>query len=242
MKVLDVRQGSQDWFQARCGVPTGSHAADIMGFLKKGGESAARANYRAKIVAEILTGEINMDGYLSPAMVWGSDIEPLARTAYELKTGLEVDTVGFVQHEAIERMGGSPDGLLGEDGIIEIKAPNTSTHLKWMLAGVVPEEHEPQMSFYLAVTGREWADFVSFDPRLPERHQLFVCRLERQPERIAEIEASVVQFNAEVDETIALLEAKNPEIVRPSPAQEEMGDLGLTDADIDAYIPAEFKG
>ena len=201
-----MKQQTSEWFQARSGCATGSKCADILAFLKSGkGETKARADYRAQIVCEILTGEPQMEGYLSPFMEWGTETEPKARTAYELKSGVMVEETGFVLHGSIARMGGSPDGLVGDDGMIEIKCPKTATHIGWMLGGVVPEEHEPQMAFYMAVTGRAWCDFVSYDPRLPEPLRLFVVRLERNPERIAEIEAAVIQFNAEVDAQIARL-------------------------------------
>ncbi len=208
------RQQTSEWFQARSGCATGSHGADILSFLKSGkGETKQRADYRAQIVCEILTGQPQMDGYLSPFMEWGIEQEPRARTAYELRKGAMVEETGFEKHATIPRMGGSPDGLVDLQGIIEIKCPKTATHIGWMLDAAVPAEHEPQMSFYLAVTGREWCDFVSFDPRLPEPLQLFIKRLDRNQERIAEIEAAVIQFNAEVDSTIERLQELYGKIV-----------------------------
>ena len=239
MKIIECKQGTSDWFTARLGVASGSHCADILGTLKKGGENAARANYRAKIVAERLSGMLDVDGFVSPAMMWGTDVEPLARAAYEIKTGNEVDTIGFALHDSIENMGGSPDGLVGEDGIIEIKCGNTNTHLKWRDAGIVPPEHEPQISFYLALTGRKWADFISYDPRLPERHRIFVVRMERDDARCAEIEDAVRQFNAECDAMIARLDALNPAIIRPEMPEPEEDPLGLTTADLDHFFGPE---
>ena len=245
MTTFSMRQGSQEWFQARAGSCTGSHAADILAMLKSGkGEQKCRADYRLKLATEILTGIPQMDGYLSPAMEWGTEQEPFARAAYEMKTGAIVDAVGFVTHPTIARMGGSPDGLIGEDGGLEIKCPNSITHIRWMLDGQVPEEHQPQMFFYMACTGRKWLDFVSFDPRLPEPLQLFIERLEAIPERIAEIESAVIQFNAEVDAVIGQLKmiAGVKEFVIPAQMQAKTAPIedGITQADIDA-IEADFK-
>ena len=239
MNVIDCKQGTSQWFQLRAGCCTGSHCADIMGFRKDKAETAARANYRAKLVAEILTGVPQMDGYVSPEMQFGTEQEPFARAAYEMQTGAMVDQVGFVSHDPILRMGGSVDGLVGEEGIIEIKCPKTSTHIGWMLDGAVPAEHEPQISFYLAVTGREWADFVSFDPRLPDPLQLFVKRMWRNPERIAEIEAGVQQFNFEVDKTIERLQELYGKIVIPAQMAAKTAlpnMLGVTDEELERYI------
>ena len=232
MKTLDVKQGTSQWFAARAGLVTGSKAADMMSFLKKGGESAARANYKAQIVAELLTGEPEMGGYLSSYMEWGNEQEQFARAAYEVQTGAVVDTVGLVLHSSIERMGGSPDGIVGEDGGLEIKCPKTTTHIKWIIDGVVPEEHRAQMYFYMACTGRAWWDFASFDPRLPDPLQLFVKRLARDEEKIAEIEDSVAQFNREVDEQIAQLKALVGEFPIGKPKPEYPAEEGfLTEED-----------
>lgn len=233
MKIVNVKQKSADWLQARCGLVTGSHCADVLWFLKNGKESAARYNYRAKLIAEILTHMVDSEGYVSKEMEWGIFNEPFARAAYEVRMGpeYEVDIVGFVLHDTIARMGGSPDGLIGTDGGLEIKCPNTSTHIKWMFDGVVPEEHEPQMMFYMALTGRKWMDFVSFDPRLPKRHRLFIRRLERDEKRIAEIEAAVIKFLEEVDAAIAKLEELNP------PLEDEAAVLAALDEDALAEDP-----
>ena len=241
MKISSASQGSAEWFTARAGHSTGSHCADIMAFLKGGkGETQKRADYRSKLVVEILTGAPVMDGYLSPEMIWGADQEKNARVAYEMKTGAETELVGFCLHDTIGRMGGSPDALIGEDGILEIKCPKSKTHIEWILAGAVPPEHEAQMSFYLAVTGREWADFASYDPRLPEPLRLFTKRLWRDPERIKAIEEAVQQFNFEVDSTIARLKEIAGNFELPQMAANSVtdpGDWAITDADIRAVDP-----
>lgn len=240
MKVLTHSQGTSAWFSARAGCCTGSRVAEALCFLKNGKESADRANYRVQLVAETLTGMPLPDGYLSPEMQWGNETEAMARAAYEFEKDVMVDTIGFAVHDEIERFGGSPDGLvdsLGNDGIVEIKCPKTSTHVRWMLADVVPPEHEPQMSAYLSITGREYADFVSFDPRLPRRHQLFVKRLPRDEARIMELESGVTQFLREVDATIDILNRRNPGKEPPPKAKLHIDPgMGITDEDIPAWF------
>ena len=251
MKVLRMKQGSIDWFIARLGFATGSHAADIMDFLKQTKaeesagikrESAKRANYKAQIVAELLTGKPAFDGYLSPEMEWGNEQEVYARAAYEIESTCDVDLVGFVIHDTIPRMGGSPDALVGDEGLLEIKCPKTSTHYRWLLGGEVPEDHIPQMDFYMACTGRQWCDFVSYDPRIHEALRMFVKRLPRDEERISALEAAVIQFNAEVNQTIERLQAIAGESIEP-PRSENKSDNGLeecgiTDDEIRAVDPS----
>jgi hypothetical protein len=138
-------------------------------------------------------------------MQWGIDTEPFARAAYELQQDVMVETVGFATHPEIPRFGCSPDGLVGEDGLVEIKCPNTATHIEYLLAGTVPAEYQAQMLVEMACTGRQWVDFVSYDPRLPAHLQLFVRRFLRDAARIAEIESKVVQFLEEVDRVLVQL-------------------------------------
>jgi putative phage-type endonuclease len=195
--ILDCEQGTPEWLQARCGKVTASRISDALAEIKKG-EAAARRNYRTELVVETLTG-IPVDQFVSKEMQWGTDTEPFARAAYELQQDVMVSTVGFAQHPMIPRFGASPDGLIGDDGVLEIKCPNTSTHLECLLTGGIPTEHYPQMRAELACTGRSWCDFVSFDPRLPSPLQLFVKRFHRDEPKIAEMEAKVREFLAEVD-------------------------------------------
>ena len=150
---------------ARLGNATGSHAADILDVLKRGRrERKAQQLHKLRLVCELLTGNPWEDNYVSPEMQWGTDQEPFAVAAYEMATGRDADEVGYVALiPPSSAWGGSPDRLIGADGVIECKCPKTTTHVRWMLDGTVPEEHEPQMSFYLACTGnRQWCDFVSF--------------------------------------------------------------------------------
>jgi hypothetical protein len=173
-----------------------------MAYLKssKDGERKDKAERRAlktEILAERMTGDI-VTKYTTSAMQWGTEQEEFAKALYELETGRLVTEVGFIKHPTIENLGASPDGLVG-DGLIEIKCPTTSTHLNTILDGVVPTQHYPQMTLQCLVTGREWCDFVSYDPRVDERFRLFVRRFYPTKEQLAEVETEAVQFLAEVD-------------------------------------------
>lgn len=202
MRVIDFPQGSQEWLAARAGKVTASRIGDVIARIKTG-EAAARRDYRAQIVAEILTGKPQENGYINAEMQWGIDNEPFACSAYELATDCLVDKVGLVLHPAIERSAASPDSLVGADGLLEIKCPKTATHIQYLLDGRVPKEYEPQMMWQMACCGRAWCDFVSFDPRLPEKMRLFRVRLERDDARIADLEREVVGFLSDVDKMLA---------------------------------------
>ena len=169
-----MEQGTAEWHAARCGKVTASRIADVIAKTKSG-PSASRGNYMAELVCERLTG-VPQDSYKSPAMEWGTNNEPLARLAYESAGGVLVTEVGFVSHPTIIDAGASPDGLVGDDGLLEIKCPNTATHIDTLLSGKVPERYNTQMQWQMACTNRQWCDYVSFDPRLPESMQLFITR------------------------------------------------------------------
>ena len=175
-----------------------------VGPMTKKGEAAARRNYRTELICEILTREPSPK-CVRQEMQWGIEQEPFARAAYELSRDILVETVGFVYHPDIARFGCSPDGLVDEDGLIQIKCPTTATHLSWMLAGTVPVEHMPQMIAEMACTGRAWCDFVSYDPGLPKHLQLFVRRYERDEKLISALEAEVVHFSAEIQQVLGSL-------------------------------------
>lgn len=202
-----VVQGTDDWHKLRLGKVTASRVADV---LSKGktGESASRKNYRIELVAQRLTGQ-PAESFTNAAMEWGTATEPLARIAYELHTSSDVRQVAFIDHPTIEWFGCSPDGVVeNELGLIEIKCPNTTTHLEWMDDGKAPSKHIPQMMAQMACTGAQWCDFVSFDPRLPEDLQLFVVRVQRDQEYIDSMEKEVVKFLEEVQATIDKLKAR----------------------------------
>jgi hypothetical protein len=182
---------------ARTGKLTASRMRSSMKRLKNGEDSAERKNLKIEILCERMTGDI-VDKFVSTAMQWGIEKEPEAKAAYEKKTGRLIKDVGFIDHPRIEFCGASPDGFV-DDGLIEIKCPNTATHVGWILDGGIPEEHKAQMTLQAAVTGRGWVDFVSYDPRMPEPQQLLVRRFYPTAGEIAEIEAEAEKFLAEVD-------------------------------------------
>jgi len=190
-------QGTGEWFNARTGKLTASRMRSAVKRLKNGEDSAERKNLKIEILCERMTGDI-LDKFVSTAMQWGIEKEPEAKAAYEAKTGRIITDVGFIDHPRIEFCGASPDGFV-DDGLIEIKCPNTATHVGWILDGGIPEEHRAQMTLQAAVTGRGWVDFVSYDPRMPEPQQLLVRRFYPTAGEIAEIEAEAEKFLAEVD-------------------------------------------
>jgi hypothetical protein len=206
LTLIDIEQGTAEWLALRVGKVTSSRICDVLATIQKKGEAAARKNYRAEIVCEILTG-VAVQEYVTREMQWGIDQEQFGRAAYELQQEVLVSPIGFAVHPFIERFGASPDGLVGDDGLVEIKCPSTATHLEYLLAGVVPAEYEPQMLTAMACSGRKWCDFVSFDPRLPLHLQLFVRRLQRDDTRIADIEGKALKFLGEVDDVLVQLGA-----------------------------------
>jgi len=198
-------QGSEEWRAARCGLATASRFKDVLAKIKTG-EAATRRNYRVQLVAERMTGK-PMESFTNADMRWGTEQEPFARMQYESLSGSVVAEVGFVRHPEIVDCGASPDGLLGDDGMTEYKCPQTATHIDTLLCGM-PKEHMPQVQGLLWVTGRAWCDFVSYDPRLPEHLSLYVQRVFRDEQYIAELAAEVTTFLNEVSELIDQLERK----------------------------------
>ena len=195
-----IEQGTPEWFAQRLGKVTASRIADIMAKTKTG-VSASRGNYLAQLVAERLTGQ-SADTFKSGAMQHGTETEPQARMVYEAETGQIVTEVAMINHPTIEMSGASPDGFVGTDGLVEIKCPNTSTHIASLMADKAPSGYMAQMQWQMACTGRAWCDFVSFDPRMPDDMQLFIKRVPRDEALIAEYEAEVIKFLAEVQETV----------------------------------------
>lgn len=195
---IEAPSNTPNWYAARRGCLTGSRMEDAMAYLKTGKPSQARLDYIADVVNERLTGEA-VTHYVTPAMQWGIDQEDAAKAAYEVATGRLIEACGFVRHDSIEWFGATPDGLVG-DGLIEIKCPTSRKYQAWILAGVVPEEHKPQMIAECVCAGREWVDFVAYDPRMPERQRLFVRRYTPTKEEREAVEAEAIRFLAEVDE------------------------------------------
>jgi putative phage-type endonuclease len=203
-----MEQGTEEWFTIRIGKVTASRVADVIAKTKTG-YSATRDNYMAQLVCERLTNQKG-ESFSNAAMQHGTDTEPLARAAYEAFQDILVDEVGFVPHPSIIMAGASPDGLVGDDGLLEIKCPNTATHIETLLSQSVPGKYNTQMQFQMACTGRQWCDFVSFDNRLPNELQLFVKRVPRDNEFIKQMEDEVVKFLNELDIKIAqLMDLKN---------------------------------
>jgi len=199
-------QRSDEWFAHRLGRVTASRIADVMAQTKTG-PGAARKNYMADLVAERLTGTAR-EGFTNAAMQWGTDVEPQARAAYEFMTDASVSEVGFIDHPSLDMAGSSPDGIIGDDGMVEIKCPNTATHIDTLLTGKIDGKYQKQMQFQMACAGRLWCDFVSFDPRLPPEMQLWVCRVERDAGAVVEIEKAVSDFLADLDKTVLDLRAR----------------------------------
>lgn len=191
-----IEQGSKEWLELRLGKVTASRIADVLA-KGKSGEALSREDYRYELVVQRLTGDPG-ESFTNAAMEWGTATEPQARIAYEAQADVFVEQVPFVLHPTIEWFGCSPDGLIGDKGLLEIKCPNSKTHIKYLNAGKPPAKYAPQMQCQMAVTGRQWCDFVSFDPRLPGDLQLFVVRLDRDDDYIKSMEVEVVKFLDEV--------------------------------------------
>lgn len=192
-----MEQRSSDWFQARLGKATGSRFHDICTTIKYG-ESAARKNYKYQLIAERLTGK-QVDFYTTQAMQWGIDNEASARLAYEFKTGYQVQEEGFLISPTVPDAGVSPDGLIGLDGGVEFKCPETATHIETLTSKQIPSKYLEQCIGGMWVTGRKWWDFVSYDPRMPEDLQLVIIRLWRNEQDIQDLENEIIEFLNDVD-------------------------------------------
>lgn len=196
-------QGSDEWKAARLGKVTASRMADLMAKTKTG-YGAGRANLMAQLIAEKLTG-VSDDSYTNAAMAWGTEHEAEARAAYVFHCGLPVAEVGFIDHPHVPDSGASPDGTVGDDGLVEIKCPNTATHIDTLLSKAVPGKYVKQMLWQMACTGRKWADYCSYDPRMPANLSLFVKRVAFDAEAVKEMESEVVSFLAEMNVKIEQL-------------------------------------
>jgi putative phage-type endonuclease len=203
MRVVDCEQGTDEWRMARLGKVGASGVADATARTKSGW-GASRANLAARLVAERLTGVLS-DGFTNDAMRWGTEKEPEARQVYQFVHGVEVKQVGLVLHPSIDMTVASPDGLVGDDGLVEIKCPQTATHIETLLCGEADSRYIKQMQWQMACTGRRWVDWVSYDPRMPGEMQLFVRRVHRDPAMIAELEKQVSEFLGEVADTVERL-------------------------------------
>lgn len=202
-----MEQGTQEWFDARLGKVTASRVADVIAKTKTG-YSTSRENYATQLVLERITGKQG-ESYSNAAMQWGTETEPMARQAYELKRGVFVDEIGFVNHPTIEMSGASPDGLIGTDGLVEIKCPISATHMETLISQSIPKKYIPQMQWQMACTNRQWCDFVSYDPRFPENLQTFVQRMEFDPTYVEMLEKEITEFLSEVTQKFEILRNLN---------------------------------
>ncbi len=199
-----IAQGSPEWHALRCGKVTASRVADIMRKAKSGGVSASRQRYLGELVAERLTG-IPYVGFKSADMEWGNETEEAACHHYAFMTNALLEKIAFVPHPAIVLSGASPDRLVDDDGLIEVKCPAVHTHVETLLGGAIDPDYIKQIQWQLACTGRAWCDFVSFNPLLPARLQMLVRRVHRDDDAISLIESAVIDFLDEVSSTIESL-------------------------------------
>lgn len=201
-----IEQGTDAWKAQRVGKVTASRVSDVIAKTKTG-VSASRVNYEAQIICERLTG-VATEGYTNAAMQHGIDTEPQARSAYEFMRNVDVVLASFVDHPCVQMSGASPDGFVDADGLIEIKCPQQAAHLETLLTRKVPAKYVTQMMWQMAVTERQWCDFVSFNPTFPPHLQLFVQRVHRDEAMISELEKEVLAFLADVDRKVTQLQPR----------------------------------
>lgn len=201
--MSEIIQGTAEWHQLRLGKVTASRVADILAKTKTG-VSASRGNYLVELAIQRVTGQME-ESYTNAAMAWGTETEPKARMAYEVFNDVMVEQVPFVDHPSIKWFGASPDGLVNSDGLCEIKCPNSATHWTYLKSGEPPNKYFIQMQAQIACTGREWNDFISFDPRMPEKSQLLVKRVFRDDKFIGIMEDEVKKFLEEVERETELM-------------------------------------
>jgi putative phage-type endonuclease len=201
-------QGSDAWRQSRCGWLGASCIADAVARTKTGW-GASRSNLMARLIVERITNT-TVETYKSAEMQWGIDTEPEARSAYEFYTDTDVEQVGFIRHPEITWTGASPDGYVGKDGLLEIKCPNSATHIDTILDSIIPDKYVKQMQWQMRCTDRAWADFASYDPRMPANMRLYVQRVQRDEHMIKSLEADVRVFLAELETKLSALIAKFP--------------------------------
>ena len=198
-----IEQGTPEWHQMRLGKVSASRMADLLAKTKTG-FSASRAKYMAQLLCERMTGQPT-EFFITPAMQRGTEIEPVARAAYEAENLVSVEQVAWVEHPTISLAGCSPDGFVGEHGLIEIKCKEIHNHLDSILNDRIDPDHQAQMMWQMACTGRQWCDYVCFDDRAPEGLQLFVKRLHRDEEKIKQMEDEVIKFLKDLESMIQKL-------------------------------------
>ncbi len=212
-ELRKLNQASPEWLVARRGRITASRCADLIAKTQKGKPAASRYNYLMELVAEHVTNRAT-EHYVSPAMEWGLEQQPFAQAAYEISQNCSVEPIGLVVHPTIELFACSPDGVVGDTGLVEFKCPTDRVHLEYLRAGVIPEDYIPQLNAQLAcMPEREWNDFTSFNPNMPFGMQLFIRRHYRDKQRIAELEIEVQDALGELAEMLGVL-AKAVPIIR----------------------------
>jgi len=202
-----MEQGSPEWFAARLGKVTASRMSDVMAKGRGSAPSATRATYMGQLAAERLSGNAAAS-FTNAAMDWGTECEPQARIGYEFQTDFAVEQIGIVDHPSISMFSASPDGLVGTDGLVEIKCPNSATHIQTLLGANIDRRYHLQMQVQMACTGRSWCDFVSFDPRMPAEMQMHIQRIDRDPDMIGEIEEQTALFLDQLDDMCRQLNEK----------------------------------
>jgi len=212
MSSLVIEQGTPAWFASRCGKVTASRIEAVMAKGKNGAPSVTRANYEAQLIAERLTGNVE-ESFQSREMLRGKEVEPEARSNYAFMFNAELSPVGFVDHPRIAMSGASPDSFVGDDGLLELKCPNTATHLDTLLGKSIDGGYMKQMQWQMACTGRRWVDFCSYDNRLPAHLQLCRRRIARDDAFIAEMEDAVIAFIRGIELKIEELETLAPKAV-----------------------------
>lgn len=203
-RLVEAEQRSERWFKERLGIPTASRFNDIMSFTRSG-YGAQRKNYMAQLTIEILTGE-RVEMFTSTAMEWGTETEPVARLNYSLSTGNEVEETGLWIDDELSA-GASPDGFVGKDGLLEIKCPNTATHIETLAAGKLPKQYQAQVQGQMMITGRKWCDFVSYDSRLPDNAQMIIIRVERDDLYIEQLTHEIQKFLEEVSDQVDFIQS-----------------------------------
>jgi putative phage-type endonuclease len=197
--MSEVEQGTPEWFALRLGKVTASRIKDVIATTKTG-YSTSRDKYMTQLLLERITNTV-AESYTNDAMTWGTEQEPFARAKYEGLASTLVEQVAFVNHPTIPMSGASPDGLVMDDGLVELKCPMSHTHLESILGGI-DDQYMPQVQWQMAVTGRSYTDLCSYDPRFPEHLQLIVKRIPRDDDYIAKLEKEVVKFLAELDDKV----------------------------------------
>ncbi len=200
---MELVQGTDEWRAARAGSLGASQIHEALAKTRTGW-GASRENIKARLVAERLTGA-PQDSFTNDAMRWGVEQEAAAREAYSFVQGVSVVEVGLRKHPTLNGSHASPDGLVGDDGLVEIKCPNTATHILTLRGGPIADKYVKQMQWQMRGSDRRWCDFVSYDPRMPVEMQLHIARVERDDALIADMEAAVAEFLAEVEADVAAL-------------------------------------